>query len=187
MASQYGIPIGFDNRHMTDLSNYQTSKTRPVEDPNTIMGKLAYSPQFTMFTYLVYQSGYDTLLRDKNAKVTVFAPPNTAFDNLFADMVRILDMMSAREVVGFHILPFVINQADMFVGRQCIETLNKSNCLLLDGTSLVPQIGYRYLSMSTTPTINYTPYIIKGDNPASNGLLHIINSVLIPSSPPVSR
>jgi uncharacterized surface protein with fasciclin (FAS1) repeats len=184
MSGFYGIPVGFDYTSMNEVPDKRSSKTRPLEDPSTIMGQLSSSPDFTMFTYLIYAAGLDNILRDNKRELTVFAPPDRMFRDLPDDMMRGMDIQTANSVVSYHILPYILDLKSMELGEQCVKTLNKRNCLLINARGLMPELGSRHLVMAVTPTINYTPSIIEADHTASNGIIHVINSVLIPDTPP---
>lgn len=184
MSSNYGIPVSYGYSHMTDHLDLRKTKQRPQEDPNSIMGKLVNSPQYSLFTNLLYFSGLDKVLReDKN--LTVFAVPDRYIYWNFLDDIRDISPTVARYILSYHIIPFRYVIAEMMSAYTYIETKNKYYKLRIDGRGLSPQIGFRKQLTSTTPSMNFTPQILRGDIEANNGVIHILDALLLP--PPVAN
>jgi len=185
MTSNYGIPIDFGYTYMNDPSDLRTIKDRPKEDPNTLMGKLANAANFGIFTNLIYFSGLDSVLRDTNSKLTIFAVPDRYILQNFQDTVRGLDSQTARYLIGYHILPYEYVINDMMGSFTYIKTMNPFYKLRMDGRGLSPQLGFRKQLTSTTPSMNFTPQILRGDIQGQNGILHIIDALMLP--PPMAN
>lgn len=180
MTSNYGIPIDFGYSYMNDPPNLKVIKGRPKEDPNTIMGKLVNGKNYGVFTNLVYFSGLDTVLRDPNNKVTLFAVPDRYIIDNFSDTVRGLDSQSARYLISYHILPYEYAVADMMGSFAYIKTMNPYYKLRIDGRGLSPQLGFRKQLTSTTPSMTFTPQILRGDVTAQNGIIHVVDALMLP-------
>ena len=100
---------------------------------------------------------------------TVFAPTNAAFDLLPAstvdDLVKPENQRKLRVILEYHVLLGVYKPEDFFKGR---------NLGTADGRSVTVAVAE-----DGTVTINGAKII--GTVPASNGIIHVIDQVLIPA------
>ena len=74
--------------------------------------------------------------------------------------------------------------ADLQTDLMYLVTMNPHYKLRVDGRGTSPQLGTRKMMTSTTPSMNFTPEILKGDVVGSNGIMHVINALLLP--PPLA-
>jgi len=110
-------------------------------------------------------------LSDENTMFTVFAPTNAAFDALPAGT---LDSLLQEENVGqltdiltFHVVEGKVMAADLSDG-QMVTTVNGQKLMVeIDGSNVM--IGGAMVSTA--------------DVEATNGVVHIIDSVLLPDTP----
>ncbi|MCO4815413.1 MAG: fasciclin domain-containing protein, partial [Flavobacteriales bacterium] len=106
-------------------------------------------------------------LTDPFEKYTVFAPTNTAFDNAvtalgLADINALLASSDLTSILLYHVLGSEVLEADLANGM--VPTLN--------GQSVTVDIS--------GPTIN-TSNITATDLLADNGVVHVLDAVLVPS------
>jgi uncharacterized surface protein with fasciclin (FAS1) repeats len=118
---------------------------------------------FSTLAGLLKDAGLTTTLAKDSADgggYTVFAPTNAAFDKL-GDVDLTVDQI--KQVLLYHVVPGTVT-SDMLTDGQ-VTTLNGQD-----------------LSISTTGgvTINGDVSVTGADNLASNGVVHIIDTVLVP-------
>ena len=107
---------------------------------------------------------------------TVFAPTNAAFDALGADVIAALleagnvDLLSG--ILGFHVVPGVAAFSGDLTDGQMVTTLA--------GEQLTIGVG------GGGVTVNGVSVVL-ADVPASNGVVHVIDGVLVPSVDIVER
>ncbi len=127
----------------------------------------AASPQFSTLVKLVKSAGLVSALSGK-AKLTVFAPTNTAFNHVPAATLKKLAHNKAllKSVLLYHVAKGTL-LAKQIEKRSSIKTL--------EGASVKVHVrkGSVYINNAR---------VIKANVMASNGVIHVINAVLIPPS-----
>ena len=122
-------------------------------------------------------------LADPNAKVTVFAPTDAAFDNLatslgFANataMVTALPPVALKNILSYHVLPSSKPASELSATSQSAQPTLYN----FDGQPA-------NLSLTTQGVVKITDAVLTSANvtatdvPASNGVIHSIDKVLIP-------
>ena len=123
------------------------------------------------FTYLaaaVAQEELLPILTDPLAKFTVFAPTNTAFDDLAGalntDISGLLGNANLTAILTYHVLDSEVGASSLSNGA--VSTVNGEN-ILVDLTSGVK--------------IN-DAMVTSADIGSDNGVVHVIDKVLLPSS-----
>ena len=108
-------------------------------------------------------------LSDTGAEFTVFAPTNGAFKNLPLGVLPFLlseegsDLL--EEILLYHVVDEIITSADLEAGDKIKTLLGQKVVVSFDSR------GRLLINQSR---------VIEADNPALNGIFHIINAVLIP-------
>ena len=99
---------------------------------------------------------------------TIFAPTNAAFEALFADLgvsgVADLTAEQLTPILLYHVVSGNVRSSDLSDGS--VETLN----------------GPIEISLMPSPSINGTTMIVATDVQATNGVVHVIDKVLLPSA-----
>jgi transforming growth factor-beta-induced protein len=102
---------------------------------------------------------------------TVFAPTNEAFEMLFKELgVSGVDDLTAGQltpILLYHVLGAKVMAADVKSGK--VETLNEDAWLMIDAG----QSGV---------TLNGTSKVVITDVEGSNGVIHVIDKVLVPET-----
>ena len=141
----------------------------PATGQKDIAQVAASSPQFSTLVSLLKKAGLVGALEKGN--YTVFAPTNAAFAKLPKSTLAAVGKNPAllKKVLTYHVVKGKAPAAK-------VVTLNGKSVKTLEGQSVKVSIrgGKVYLNGSSQVT--------KTDVMASNGVIHVINRVLIPSS-----
>lgn len=124
--------------------------------------------QFTTLVTAVNAAGLADTLKGKGP-FTVFAPTDAAFAKLPAGTVETLlepeNKAKLVEILTYHVVPGKVMSSDL-AGKQIeVKTVEGSN-VMIDGTDGVHVNDAK---------------VVKADVPASNGVIHVIDTVLMPN------
>jgi uncharacterized surface protein with fasciclin (FAS1) repeats len=144
--------------------------------------EVAQANGFTALIAAATKAGLAPALTDAKASLTVFAPTDAAFGSLakqlgFSDataMVTALPASALASILSYHVLPTKKTAADLIAGGASQATLYQ-----FGGASAT-------LSLSTTGGVTITDAalttskVTTADVAASNGVIHIVDKVLVP-------
>lgn len=135
-----------------------------VAPPATIADTAARTPELSTLSGLIQQSGLADTLRGAGP-YTVFAPSNEAFKAVpAATMAKLAaDKELLRSVLTYHVLPAKVSAAEVKAGSA--KTVQGANVALAKAGSFV--------------TVE-DAVVQSADVAASNGVVHIIDRVLMP-------
>jgi len=137
----------------------------------TIVEVAADAGQFNTLLTAATAAGLDDELADPNADLTVFAPTDAAFEALPDGTLDALlaDPDALAEILLFHVVDGELQAADV-LAESFIGTLN-GQAVEVGGGGTVSGAG------------NVTPALIISTNvDASNGIIHVIDAVLLPEA-----
>jgi len=125
------------------------------------------SPDHTSLVAAVVQEGLLPALTNPFASLTVFAPTNTAFDNLAAalgtDIAGLLANPELTDILLYHVVGAEVFSGDLVNGP--VATLN--------GQDIVVDLSMGVMINDANVTT--------ADLPSDNGVVHVIDAVLVPS------
>ena len=126
---------------------------------------ISANPSLSTLNGLVIQAGLTDTLRGAGP-FTVFAPTNEAFKAVPAKTLESLgkDPAALKAVLTFHVLPVKAMAADVKNGK--VKTVNGADLELGKAGDFV--------------TIGENAIVTKSDIAASNGVVHVIDTVLMP-------
>ena len=146
----------------------------PMPEPTakSITQIASADPQFSILVQALTKADLANTLNSAGT-FTVFAPTNAAFNELFAKLkVTGIDQLSAealKPILLYHVL-----------GSKAVSTGLSSGYV----STLSPAAGNRYVSLKVDVTgsvkLNNASTVTKADVMASNGVIHVINQVLLP-------
>ena len=136
--------------------------------PSLNIAEVATLNGFTTLVDLVVEAGLDGALTDPNAELTVFAPTNEAF----AALSEIPTGEALEEVLLYHVVDGIALSTDLVNGQQITTLQGDIVTVTIDGDTVT-------LTDGQGNTVNVTPV----DVPASNGVIHVIDGVLLPPTP----
>lgn len=152
----------------------------PLRQAN--IAEVAKEQGFNALLAAVSKAGIAGTLSDANAQLTVFAPTDQAFTDLarrlgFADASAMVDALPAsalQSILGYHVLGTKKLAADLAAGGAVqATTYNFANApasLNFDFTS-----GVKITDAALT-----TATVVNANVPASNGVIHAVDKVLVP-------
>ena len=134
--------------------------------PVSVADTLAASPELSTLSSLVVKAGLTDTLKG-TGPFTVFAPTNAAFAKVPAKTMEDLGKDPARlkAVLTYHVLPGKVMAADV----------KNSNAKTVNGANLALSKAGDFVTVEDG-------MVQKADISATNGVVHMIDSVLIPPS-----
>jgi len=163
-----------------------TASARP-QAGGTVVDVAASNKNFSTLVSLVKAAGLAGALSNQNAQLTVFAPTNAAFKNLEAAVPGVTKALTNPmnkgllvQVLKYHVLASKVSAADAVAAAKKnakVPTLLGKNAngqiaLLLKGGKV---------ALSDSAGLN-TAIVTKTNLAASNGVVHVINKVIVPKS-----
>jgi len=144
--------------------------------------QVAQANNLTALTAAANKAGLTAALSDSAASLTVFAPTDAAFGTLatqlgFANataMVNALPASTLANILTYHVLPTKKTAADLTAGGATQPTLYSFGGSPA-GLKLSTSGG-----VSITDAALTVAHVTTADVPASNGVVHVVDKVLIP-------
>jgi uncharacterized surface protein with fasciclin (FAS1) repeats len=147
------------------LSSVNHAQTNVFDDV------IAPSPNHTYLEAALIQEGLVGALQNPNATLTVFAPDDQAFTNLATalgtNVAGLLALPNLNDILLYHVLGTTVPSAAVTNGT-IVQPLSPTNTLKITATGA----GSVFINQAqvTTP-----------DLLASNGVVHVLNKVLLPA------
>jgi len=153
----------------------------------TVVDVAASNKNFSTLVSLVKAAGLAGALSNQNAQLTVFAPTNAAFKNLEAAVPGVTKALTNPmnkgllvQVLKYHVLGSKVMAADAVAAAKKnakVPTLLGKNA---NGQIALSLKGGK-VALSDSAGFN-TAIVTKTDLAASNGVVHVINKVIVPKS-----
>ncbi len=164
--------IGIGMFTLTSCEKDDNNDDNMVNTPKSIAAIASADPQFSILVEALTKADLATTL-SQSGTYTVFAPTNSAFNALFTQLgVSGIDQLSAdalRPILLYHVL-----------GTKAVSTGLSSGYV----TTLSPAVGGRFVSLKVDVAsgvkLNSASNVTTADIAASNGVIHIIDKVLLP-------
>jgi len=144
------------------------TEAKPAPAPaKTLLETAAAAGQFTVLAKAIEAAGLTDLLSSKGS-FTVFAPTDSAFSSVpqetLMDLLKPENQSKLRSVLRYHVVPGIYRAADV---------TSSSSLPTLEGLGLKPRVesGAAYIGNAK---------IVQTDIEASNGIIHVIDTVLLP-------
>lgn len=164
--------IGIGMFTLTSCEKDDNNDDNMVEAPKSIAAIASADPQFSILVEALTKADLATTMSQPGT-YTVFAPTNTAFTALFTQLgVSGIDDLSAdalRPILLYHVL-----------GSKAVSTGLTSGYV----STLSPAAGGRFVSLKVDVAsgvkLNSASNVTAADIQASNGVIHVIDKVLLP-------
>ena len=152
------------------------------DDDHGTLAQVAQGQGFSALIAAAQKAGLEDDLSAASASLTVFAPTNAAFNTLatqlgFADagaMVNALPAAALANILSYHVLPARRTAADLVAGGATQPTLYS-----FGGSAATLRLATTG-GVSITDAVLTTSRVTTADVPASNGVIHVVDKVLVP-------
>jgi uncharacterized surface protein with fasciclin (FAS1) repeats len=164
----------------------------PANAPQTLLDAIKADARLSRFSQMLSRAGAESRLRDPG-QWTVFAPTNTGFNWMPATVLEGLEGRTGAESSGDvsrvnsvalqHIVPFSF-PAERLSGRSQELPTQNGGKLAVDGTKNPIEVrAVGVLGVLGAPGANAEgpAKVVSADMFVSNGVLHVIDTVLLPS------
>lgn len=140
-----------------------------VKSPTTVADTIATNPQLSTLNGLVAKAGLVDTLKGAGP-FTVFAPTNAAFAKVPAKTMEMLaaDPAQLKSVLTFHVVP----------GNTMASAVKNGNVKTVQGANVALSKAGTYVTVEDA-------LVEKADLVAANGVVHIVDTVLMP--PPAKK
>lgn len=152
-------------------------------DPSkTIVGNAQATPSLSTLVRVLTSPGYESLLQALNSPgtYTVFAPNNNAFT---AAGINPANVDLVTQVLLYHVLPKVVRSTDLSAVQFPNTSLADSRYVLLGGKVQVLDVKKDSngvtINFGIPGVANVTARVLTADVVSSNGVVHIIDRVLM--------
>ena len=154
--------------HVIDAVLTPPADEAPVE-PGTIVDTAIAAGSFNTLVAALQATGLDNVLADPSATFTVFAPTDEAFAALGQDTIDALlnDVDTLSNILQYHVIGGTAIEAKTAIGLAGTKVTAVNN----DEFALSVNDGNLFVN---------TSQVVATDVTASNGIIHVIDSVLIP-------
>lgn len=152
---------------------------QPMAPTRTILDNAAATGSLSTFVTAVRAAGLATTLAGPGP-YTVFAPSNEAFARLapgvLAQLLQPANRDSLVRLVRFHIVPGTIGVAEL--QRRIAAGNGTATLMTVQGEPLTVSMTQSVITL--TDSGGNKSYVEAGDMTQANGVLHIVNGVLVP-------
>lgn len=135
----------------------------------TVADLASYDPNLSSLYSAVGDAGLASTLSDNAATFTVFAPLNSAFNDVSATVASLTDEQ-LETVLTYHVLDVEVRSADITSGM--VQTVSGQSISITENDGSV--------SIADADENNSDAIVLLTDVQGTNGVVHIINAVLIP-------
>jgi len=136
--------------------------------PNSILGIINSHPDFRKFRYILNLSGMSDLYADSQEKFTLFVPSDATISKIPQEVFINMDSYTARMIVKTSTLK-------RSIPSELLEDSPATHFLTTD-----PVNRLFITNINGRTVINGYINIIHKDQPASNGIIHVIDGLLRP-------
>lgn len=166
MVSNYPNSQSFDFRQMYDFPTLQTKTKYPSD---SLMGVINENIDLSIFSKLIKKANYDIKLSSVQADFTIFVPSDNELQKTYStEFLNNIDKGLAIQIINNSIMNRKLDQTliqSTPLGKY--PTLDRSNSLNIT-------------TINNESIINNRIKIIHFNQPASNGIIHVISDFIIP-------
>ena len=163
---------------MTTTTEADVTSTTEAMMEETVLDIAAANEDFSTLAAAVEAAGLQDALSDPEATLTVFAPTNEAFEAALASLgltaeELLADTQTLTAILTYHVLGDIVTSSDIAAAGTeeiPVETLS--------GEELAVVVG----DDGTVGFVDQTATVTMADIEASNGVIHVIDAVLLPPS-----
>lgn len=162
----------YDMKQMYNLPDLRSKTKQDCQFPdNSLMGIINSNSDFTIFSQIVKKAKYESKLSDKQADFTIFVPSDTQLKQQYSkQFLDNIDIGFAQQILKFSMMNRKLDKGLLQSSpASTFPTIDRSNLMTISTVS------------EKTMLPNCTT-VIHWNYPASNGLIHVIDNLLIPDN-----
>ena len=160
----------YDFRQMYNFSDIRSKPAKVIYPTNSLMDVIDSNPDFTIFSKIVKKTKYDIKLSSKQANFTIFVPSDFYLKQKYTQrFLDNIDVGLANQILNFSTMNRILDK----------------NLLQSSPTSLYPAIDRSLITISTVSDITMLENgikVIHWNQPATNGIIHVIDNILMPNN-----
>jgi uncharacterized surface protein with fasciclin (FAS1) repeats len=157
----------------------------PVAPQGTAISDLLNDPNFSYLKAAVTRAGLMGALANRDAKFTVFAPDNAAFNRLFAALglpqaeatVGLLPLTTLAPILQYHVVPGSVLSSSMI--PETYPNTNMPTLLVASAASPLTKMVNFPSRRGAAAFVNNVP-VAQADIQAANGVVHRMAGVIVP-------
>jgi uncharacterized surface protein with fasciclin (FAS1) repeats len=180
MAMFAGLAFSSCNKNIPD-----PTPIAPVAPQGTAISDLLNDPNFSYLKAAVTRAGLMSALANRDAKFTVFAPDNAAFNRLFAALglpqaeatVGALPLTTLAPILQYHVVPGSVVSSSMI--PETYPNTNMPTLLVASAASPLTKMVNYPSRRGTAAFVNNVP-VAQADIQAANGVVHRMAGVIVP-------
>ena len=167
-----------DMKHMYNFTDLNCNITQDVYEKNTLMDVISKNSDMSIFTNIIKKAQYTEYLCNKDVNYTLFVPSDVEITQKYSkEFINNIDKGLAIQIVKASLMNRVLDKSIIQSSpSHTLPTFDRSNSIYINTISDKTYIGFDRINE------NHDIYIINWDQPASNGIIHITNNILIPTS-----
>jgi len=163
---------------MTTTTEADVTSTTEAMMEETVLDIAAANEDFSTLAAAVEAAGLQDALSDPEATLTVFAPTNEAFEAALTSLgltaeELLADTETLTAILTYHVLGDIVTSSDITAAGTeeiPVETLSGEELAVVVGDD--GSVGF----------VDQTATVTMADIEASNGVIHVIDAVLLPPS-----
>jgi uncharacterized surface protein with fasciclin (FAS1) repeats len=157
-----------------------SATTAVAADPTSVVGNVLATPELSTLAQAVKAAELVDEL-SQPGPFTVFAPNNDAFARLGAATMQQLMQPEAKEqlsgLINYLVIPGKMTQADVVAAIEAGG--GKAEVKTVQGSTLTATLDAGIVKL--TDSQGNATYITKPDVKASNGVVHVVNGIVVPA------
>jgi len=171
MVSYHGYWNYQDIIQSYDLKDIRRFPEKEQYNKESVYGYLQTNPDFTIFTHILKTANLDKVCDNLPFDSTLFVCDDETLRRTFDDSFFMnLDRNSALALINFHILNKRIGKRTLLSKRGCLIKTKKNSQISID------------IQDNKHIHINQQAFIVSDEIPRSNGLIYILDNLLIPDN-----
>jgi hypothetical protein len=153
--------------HMYDFHDLRSTQKKIIYSPRSIMGIINNNPNFSRFNYMLKLAKLDSIYNDIQANFTLFVTDDKSLSHISEAVFTNMDVLLARHIIQKSTLKNKIT-AELLKGSPVsyFSTMNRAEKLYIT-------------NVDNQTYINSSIKIIDTDLEANNGIIHIVNNLII--------
>ena len=161
----------YDMKQMYDFPDFRSDSRIPCSYPeDSLMEIINSNTDFTIFSGLLKKAKYDVKLSDKQANFTIFVPSDEQLKKKYSNKyLHNIDIGLAHEIINASMMNRKIDQ----------------NLLQSSPVSKFPTVNRSRINVNTVNGVtmiqNYNK-VIHWNHLATNGLIHVVDGLIIPEN-----